>query len=286
MEQVTPNVVAFTDYRGCDPGYVVTSDGVVVIDTPQLVTKIVELIDGATARGPIRYLINTEHHIDHIFGNHWFAGVCPVVAHRDMVPEFWGPPDGRDPYDYSLDVIQRQDPQGLPLMPSRDEYIVNRPSITFDSRMSLQVGDHVFDLYHTPGHTRGQIAVHVPKERVLFVGDTVFAEVQTWFHSSHPGMVIEALDFLRTLDADYIVPGHGPVVPKSYLAKQKAFIYEWIETVASAMAAGFSKEECVARISFLDRHPVDIGQAESGPFIQESAVRRIYDYLNGEVERY
>jgi cyclase len=286
MAKVTPNVFAFTDYRGCDPGYVVTSDGVVVIDTPQLVTKVVSLIDEASALGPIRYLINTEHHIDHIFGNHWFAGVCPVVAHRRMVPEFWLPPDGRDPYEYSLDIIQRQDPEGLPLMPGPEEYIVNRPSITFDSMMSLRVGDHTFDLYHTPGHTRGQIAVHVPQERVLFVGDTVFAECQTWFHSSHPGQLLEALAFLQTFDVDYIVPGHGPVVPKAYLAKQKAFIYEWIEVVATALAAGLSKDECVARISFFDRYPVDIGQAESGPFIQESGVRRIYDYLNGEVEAY
>ncbi|GAB6277776.1 MAG: hypothetical protein SAMD01599839_23160 [Rectinema sp.] len=38
MEQLTKNVFAETKLRGCNPGYVVTSDGVVVIDTPQLPT--------------------------------------------------------------------------------------------------------------------------------------------------------------------------------------------------------------------------------------------------------
>ena len=186
----------------------------------------------------------------------------------------------------SVDIIRRQDTEALPLMPSREAYIVNLPSITYDSALSLRVGDHVFDLYYTPGHTRGQTAVHVPKERVVFTGDTVFAECQTWFHGAHPGQWLEALSFLQTLDVDWVVPGHGPVVPKSYLAKQKAFIYEWIEAVATAMASGLSKDECVERISFLDRFPVDIGQAEMGTFVQQSAVKRIYEYLSGEVEAY
>ena len=39
MEQVTPNIFTETKLRGCDPSYVITADGVVVIDTPQLPTK-------------------------------------------------------------------------------------------------------------------------------------------------------------------------------------------------------------------------------------------------------
>ena len=74
METITKNVYAFINYRGCNPGYVVTSDGVVVIDTPMLPTKAVEMREEALAKGPIRFLINTESHIDHNFGNHFFAG--------------------------------------------------------------------------------------------------------------------------------------------------------------------------------------------------------------------
>ncbi|HZW00334.1 MAG TPA: MBL fold metallo-hydrolase, partial [Candidatus Deferrimicrobium sp.] len=69
MEQVTANVCTNTRLRGCNPSYVVTSDGVVVIDTPQLPTKAVAMRQEAESHGPIRYLINTEQHVDHIFGN-------------------------------------------------------------------------------------------------------------------------------------------------------------------------------------------------------------------------
>ena len=70
MEQVTENVFTNTKLRGCNPSFVTTSDGVVVIDTPQLPTKAVEMRTEAEKHGPIRYLINTEHHVDHIFGNY------------------------------------------------------------------------------------------------------------------------------------------------------------------------------------------------------------------------
>ena len=82
MEQVTANVRTATNLRGCNPSYVTTSDGVVVVDTPQLPTRAVAMREEAEAHGPIRYVINTEHHVDHIFGNFYFKGAGPVVHHR------------------------------------------------------------------------------------------------------------------------------------------------------------------------------------------------------------
>ena len=79
MEQVTANVYANTRIRGCNPSYVVTNDGVVVVDTPQLPTKAVAMREEAESHGPIRYVINTEHHVDHIFGNYYFKGAGEVV---------------------------------------------------------------------------------------------------------------------------------------------------------------------------------------------------------------
>jgi cyclase len=286
MERVTDNVYAITDIRGCNPGYVVTSDGVVVIDTPQLPTKAVGMREEVLNRGPIRFLINTEHHMDHIFGNHYFAGLCPVIGHEHILDSFWTDVRGVDPYSYSVDVVKKDDPKGMALMRTEKDYVVNAPSILFSDRMVLRVGDHVFELIHTPGHTQGQIAVYVPKEKVIFVGDTIFCECQTWFHGADPDAWLCSLDFLRTLDADYIIPGHGPVCNKGYIPKQSAFIREWVTAVAVGIAKGWSKKECVKRISFLDRFPMDIGQESSGPMIQQLNVERIFDFLQGRVERF
>ena len=286
MERVTANVFTATNYRGCNPTYVSTSDGVVVIDTPQLLSKVLELKREIESKGPVRFLINTEMHVDHIFGNHWFAGLCPVIAHEAMVSRFWVNPRYPDLYQFSRDVIERQDPAGLPYMPSREQYVVNRPTITYSQHMTLRVGEQLFELFHTPGHTEGQTAVYLPKEKVVVVGDTVFSHCQTWLQEADPEAWLKSLDFLGRLDIDHIIPGHGPVVTKNYLAVQSAFIREWVDAVAAGIARGWSKEECVARISFLDRCPVDIGQEDRGPMIQKWNVTCIYDYLKGEGPRF
>ncbi|MBU1206408.1 MAG: MBL fold metallo-hydrolase [Proteobacteria bacterium] len=285
MERVTKNVYAATDIRGCNPGYVVTSDGVVIIDTPQLPTKAVEMKEEALKNGPIRYLINTEHHIDHIFGNYFFAGLCPVVAQENILKEF-GIVSTGTPYSYSVEVVKKDDPAGMALMPPEKDFFLHPPTILFSHRLTLRVGDQVLELLHTPGHTRGQIAVYIPNEKAVFVGDTIFCECQTWFHGADPDAWLGSLDFLKTLDVDYIVPGHGPICNKDYIFKQSAFIREWVTAVAVGIAKGWSLEECIQRISFLDRYPVDIGQESAGPMIQQKAVERIFNFLHGKAERY
>ncbi len=279
MEQVTPNIYTETKIRGCNPSIVFTKEGSVFVDTAQWLTNLLEMIDFAEKKGPIKYLINTEPHIDHIFGNHWFAGKCPVIAHEKLADEFFLVPGEMDGYDYSVDVLQRQDQDGLKKMPSREEYIVNTPQITFSDRMDLVLGEHHFHLYHTPGHADSQIAVHIPEERTVIVGDTIFAGCQTWLHSANIEQLIDSLKFLYTLDVDIVIPGHGPVVGKDYILKQLSFVMEWLNAVGVGIAKGWSQEECIARINFSDRCNVDIGQDEMMEYIQRTNVIKCYNYF-------
>ena len=50
--------------------------------------------------------------------------------------------------------------------------------------LRLEVGDTTFNLIHVAGHTPGQITVHVPSEGVVFTGDTIFNQCQTWLMTS------------------------------------------------------------------------------------------------------
>ena len=70
-------------------------------------------------------------------------------------------------------------------------------AITFTGDLTLRVGRHTFQVLHTPGHTPGQVAVYVPKERVVFTGDTVFSECQTWLMTSNVDQWLEALERIR-----------------------------------------------------------------------------------------
>ncbi|MDP8904648.1 MAG: MBL fold metallo-hydrolase [Chloroflexota bacterium] len=286
MEKVTPNVRTETGWRGCNPSYVTTSDGVVVVDTPQLPTKAVAMRGEAESHGRIRYVLNTEHHVDHIFGNYYFKGAGTVIHHRGVAENFMVPTPILDPFDYAAEAIPTSDPEGAAIFPERDAYFAdpNRAQIVFSGDVTLHVGDHTFELIHTPGHTPGQIAVHVPEERVVFTGDTVFSEVQTWVMASDVDQWIEALNTISRLDVDHVVPGHGPVTDLRYLQVQKAVLLEWKSMVASAVAKGWSREETIERCHMRDRYPVDVGQEYMMDYIQRHNAGILWDKLSANQE--
>ena len=282
MERVTPNVFTTTRLRGCNPSFVTTGDGVVVIDTPQLPTRAVAMREEAERHGPIRYLINTENHVDHIFGNWWFRGAGEVVNHQALFDIFMDPKAALDPFTYALEAIPTDDPDGASILPERDDYYAALPrgTVVFTGDLMLKVGEHTFHCLWTPGHTPGQLAVHVPEERVVFTGDTIFSGVQTWLMTSNLDQWLEALERIRQLDVDHVVPGHGPVVTLDYVQTQRAVLLAWKAAVADAVAKGWSREETIRRVRFDDEFgPVDVGQAYMMDHIQNQNAASLWDKL-------
>lgn len=281
MEQVTERVFTTTRLRGCNPSFVTTSAGVVVIDTPQLPTRAVAMRAEAESHGPIRYVINTEHHIDHIFGNYYFKGAGTVVEHQGVYDNFMVVTPDLDPFAYAYEAIPTDDPEGAALFPDRDEYYAdpNKGTIVFTGDLTLRVGDRTFHLLHTPGHTPGQLAVYIPEERVVFTGDTIFSECQTWLMTSNVEQWLTALERIGSLDVDWIVPGHGPVQTKRYLDTQRSMLMEWTTAVAIAVAKGWTREETIERVNFAERYPVDIGQGYMMNHIQTLNAASLWDKL-------
>lgn len=280
MQRVTPHVFTSTTIRGCNPSYVVTAAGVVVIDTPQLPTKALAMRKQAQAEGPIRFVVNTEHHVDHIFGNYFFKGAGEVVHHQGVADNFMVPTPDLDPFAYAIEAIPTDDPEAAAIVPDRDTYYEdpNRGDLVFTGDLDLKVGEKTFHLIHTPGHTPGQVAVYVPDERVVFTGDTVFSECQTWLMTSDVAQWVDALDVIGSLDVDHVVPGHGPVTTPAYLATQRAVLLEWTGAVAEAVGLGWSREETIARIDFRDKFgPVDIGQGYMMDHIQTLNAASLWD---------
>jgi len=279
MENVTPRVFTETKLRGCNPSFVVTSDGVVVIDTPQLPTRAMR--EEAEAYGTIRYVVNTEHHVDHIFGNYYFKGAGEVVHHQGVYDNFMVVAPILDPFAYAAEAIPSDDPDGADMFPDRDEYYAdpNKGTVVFTGDLTLRVGSHTFHLIHTPGHTPGQVAVYVPEERAVFTGDTVFSECQTWLMTSDVDQWVGALETIKGLDVDHVIPGHGPITTTRYLATQRSVLLEWKSAVAAAVAKGWSREETVERVEFTDRYPVDIGQEYMMEYIQTLNAGSLYDKL-------
>lgn len=270
MPQITANVWVETGRRGCNYGFVTTGEGVVMIDTPYKPSDALLWREEIAPRGPVRYILNTEAHGDHVTGNAFFPGT--VVAHQG-IREAMLPMS----LEQLRERIQQIDPPGLPLL---EGYRFKLPAITFHQGLSLYLGDQAFHLLHLPGHTPSETGVYIPQERVVFTGDNVFCRVQSFLHEALPDQWLQSLDRIGQLDVEAIVPGHGQVCTKDYLQEQAAFIREWVAAVQGAIGRGWSKEQALEGISFLSRYPMDVGLEAMGPEVQRWNVSRLYDLLS------
>ena len=187
-------------------GFVVTDEGVVVVDalgSPALADELIAEIRRVTAQ-PIRYVIVTHFHADHIYGLQAFKAVgATIIAH----------PAGRE--YLSSDTAQ------LRLEASRQEMF---PWIDDQTRLlgadrwldqqdsTLRVGSHEFRIRHVgPAHTPEDLVVYVPKAGVLFAGDLVFRGRIPYVGQADSRQWIESLTTLIGFKPRLVVPGHGPV---------------------------------------------------------------------------
>ena len=272
MKQITGNVFVETQVRGCNFGYVTTSDGIVMIDSPQLPSTAIQLQAELKPKGPLRYIINTEPHGDHWTGNAYFD--APVIAHEGVRSRI-----------LDTDMEQHKARVGSygPEEPALLEgYAPNLPVVTFKNGMTLHVGDHTFEMIHMPGHTLYQAAILIKEEGVVFTSDNIFHKVQTWLQEANPDLWLVALESLRRLDEQVLVPGHGELCDKGYLDEQGEFIQEWKDYVKDAIDRGMTKDESVANLTKMtDRYPMDVGQDGMSPGVMKMNAANLYNYLTG-----
>ncbi len=86
------------------------------------------------------------------------------------------------------------------------------PTRLFEDQLELRVGDKQVVLKKLgPAHTAGDLVVHVPGDRAVFTGDILFADVTPIMWAGPVGNWLQACDWILGLDAETIVPGHGPL---------------------------------------------------------------------------
>jgi cyclase len=269
MEQVTSSVFAETQIRGCNHGFVVTSEGVVMIDSPQKPSDALKLKDEINKHGELIYIINTEPHGDHWTGNAYFD--APVIAHEGVRQRI---------LDTNLEEhVARVAGMGPEEPALLENYTPNAPVITFRNGMTLHVGDHTFQMIHMPGHTLYQAAVLIKEEGVVFTSDNIFHKVQTYIQEANPDQWLRALESLRRLDEEIFIPGHGRRCDKGYLDEQGEYILEWKEYARQAVERGMTRYEAVEDLTGLtDRYPMDVGQDGTSPRVMRMNAANLWDY--------
>jgi len=269
MQKITDNVYVETEFQGSNNGFVVTSEGVVMIDTPQIPADAIKWRNEIAKHGQVRYLINTEPHGDHFSGNYYFEGT--VVAHegvREAILEA--------SLDQFKERLQEMAPDSLPLL---EGYSYSLPMITLSERLTIHLGNHTFKLINLRGHTAFQVAVYIPEEKVIFTSDNVVYNTQPFMFAALPYDWLESLKRLQELDADTLVPGHGDICKKDYLTQMSSNVQAWIDAAAAAMDRGMSLEEAQKDDGLLEQYSIKVGTDPMAERSRMMNMARLYEVL-------
>ncbi len=272
MQRITEHVYVETGFRGCNASFVVTKEGVVIIDTPMMPAEAIAWRDEIARHGPVRYLINTEPHIDHFAGNHFLGGT--VVGHEGTRAAILAA--SAEELKGMMGMLGRIDPASISLA---DDFSFRPPTITFSRQLTLYLGELTLQLLHLPGHTPFQAPVYIPEEGVIFTSDNVTGRLPI-FRDAIPHDWLNSLERMQELEANILVPGHGEICERDYLSEMKAHIQAWLEAVGSAIKKGMSLGEAQNNISLLDRHPAVASMGPMAQQLQRQNIARLYEILS------
>jgi glyoxylase-like metal-dependent hydrolase (beta-lactamase superfamily II) len=199
----------------------VADDGVVLIDNKfemdhdGIMTKLREITDK-----PVLFVINTHLHADHSGGNAPKQALgAKVIAHENA-------------------RFQMAKTQAAGL-----------PNLTLEEHMRLYHGEFVLDLYWLGrGHTDGDIVVHLPEQKMLFMGD-LFATYDPYVHLIHYAAGGSLREWSRTLERalalpfDTVIPGHGGPTDRAHLETYLGITVRMQDMVREMVRARRSRED-------------------------------------------
>jgi len=203
---------------------------------------------------PVRHLVNTHFHWDHTFGNARFPE-ADIIGHtrcrevmrsdgeatkRELSQADWIPPDVRWQF-LAVDITP--------------------PRVTFETAADVHLGDRVVRMWHPGrGHTDSDIVLAI--DGVLIAGDLVEQGAPPSFGDAYPRAWVATLDALGPLLPPVVVPGHGAVVDRGFVAAQRDEIAAAIDlTVAGTGASDYPGAVLAViaeRLAIEDAGPYDV----------------------------
>jgi glyoxylase-like metal-dependent hydrolase (beta-lactamase superfamily II) len=260
-ERVTEDIYIFISdlYVQVTAGIVVTSEGIVLIDTllyPEEIKQLRQFIDNRL-KLPVRYVINTHHHADHTTGTCFFPE-AQVIGHR-LCREFL---DTR-----GRESLQRYKENSHDM--TNVELIL--PEIVFEDQLVMQIGNKTFHMEHTPGHSEDSIIVWVEQDNVLFASDTVMS--LPYFVDGDYDQFVQSLKRLQGRNYENIVQGHGEVILRGEVDHKLKSDLDYLHKLQNA----------VEKTLTLSHDPARMKKALSS--IRISACGKSSILLNGAVEQ-
>lgn len=201
---------------GANAGVVIGEDGVLIVDSfykPAAAAALLAEVRRIT-KLPVRYVVNTHHHIDHVAGNAIFAEAgASIVAHRNV-------------RDWVRDENLRLMGGDKASAEARSAIAaLKAPGLVYDGEIDIDLGKRRVRLRHLLGHTGGDTVVWVEDAKVLFGGDLLWRRTAPNLIDARVGEWLATLDrFLQAPAEAVFVPGHGDVASAADVAEFRGYL--------------------------------------------------------------
>jgi cyclase len=226
LTKITENVYAYVGTKnsskdnsfGANAGIIIGKDGIVVVDTMISAKEAKRFIRDirTISRKPIRYVVNTHYHLDHVFGNSEFAKLGAVIIAQEN--------DKKAMENSAKETLKNIGQYGLTPKDMKGTTPAY-PVLTYGDRMTIDIGDRRIELIHARhSHTDGDTLVYLPDGKVLFAGDILFTDYHPFLAEGNIEEWAKELDDIKSMDVEKIIPGHGPLSGKKDLEDMKEYI--------------------------------------------------------------
>ena len=173
-------------------------------------------------------VVNTHANGDHFFGNQLVEGARIIASKACAEDMFLRPPSQYAGWQKDWPSMGVAGKFWQEIIGSRFDFSGIRvvpPTETFTGELTLKVGDKEVRLVEVgPAHTRGDILVYVPQDRVLYTGDMLFNGAHPAIWAGPTANWIKACDLMLSWDLDVVVPGHGALTDKSCIREFRDYL--------------------------------------------------------------
>jgi len=237
FDKLAEGVYAYTAEGDPNTGIIIGDDGVMVVDTqatPDMAQDVIRRIREVTDK-PIKYVVLSHYHAVRVMGASAYKAdhIIASQATYDLIVE-----RGQFDFDSEVGRFPRLF-QGVESVPG-----LTWPSITFESSMTLWMGKRRVELMHMGrGHTKGDIVVWLPEEKVLFSGDLVEFGATPYTGDAYLSDWPQTLANVRALGAEKLVPGRGdalttPETVEAAISGTQDFLTQMFESVKKGRSEG------------------------------------------------
>jgi cyclase len=239
-ERVTEDVFVFISelYVEVAATVIVTPAGAVVIDTLPFPQETEQVREFALRRCPagIRYLVNTHHHADHIYGSYLFPE-SELIAHRLC-------------RETLLKVGEESLAQAKAQTAALAPVTLRVPQLVFETDLLLRLGEKTIHLMHAPGHSPDGVMVHIREDKVLVASDVVTPV--PFLGRGNRAELAKSLRLIKTLALENLIQGHGGVLLRGEIEETVDSSLAYLRAIEKKVRAVIDKDAPRSALAKID----------------------------------